>query len=106
MIKRLATGIFILSAVAYPSPAVSQTARLCAPHDVLVGQLEQQFSEKPIGRGLTLQGHVMELLTSEDGMTWTVVGRTPQGVSCVLWHGLNWQQIGPESTQIPDGYEL
>ena len=72
-------------------PASAQ--RVCASHEAAKTQLEQQFNEKVVGRGLANRGKAMiELFISEKG-SWTVVVSEPNGRSCVLAAGDNWQQV-------------
>lgn len=63
-------------------------------HDVLA-KLAEQYKESPVGVGLASNGGVIELLTSESGTTWTLIITVPNGQSCILAAGENWQANKP-----------
>jgi hypothetical protein len=82
-----------LSAVAALAtvPAVSaQTA--CLAHDKLVDMLDGRYSERPVAAGLDVGGRLFEVFAAKDGATWTMVVTTPQGASCVVAVGEEWQE--------------
>ncbi len=71
-------------------------ANFCAEHDVLAGLLRQTWNEEPIGIGINSRGVLVELYTSSDGGNWTLVYTTPDGRSCVITAGQNWQRLAPQ----------
>lgn len=70
-------------------PAHAQQA--CAPRDVILGTLGGKYSEAPVALGLTSTGALIELLTTEDGSTWTLVLSMPDGRTCMMASGTDWQ---------------
>lgn len=72
-------------------PAVAQ--QICADRETILGSLSADFSEKPAALGMGDDGNIVELLTSRDGGTWTILVTTPQGVSCVVATGEAWEDI-------------
>ena len=65
--------------------------QVCSPRHEAMLQLEKQFSEQVAGRGLATNGkQMLEVLVSETG-SWTVLVSDPQGRSCVVANGENWQ---------------
>ena len=70
----------------------------CAPQKKVADHLGERFSEAPVGIGLTANGHVMQVYSTADGESWTLVSTTPQGVSCILAAGRHWQPLEPEPT--------
>jgi hypothetical protein len=40
---------------------------------------------------LTSAGTLLEVLTADDGATWTIIVSRPDGLSCVVAAGQNWQ---------------
>ncbi len=83
----IAASALFLSA----SPAISE--QFCAPRDRAVIQLEKQFGEMVSGRGLATNGkRMIELLVSKKG-SWTVLISDPNGRSCVMASGENWQAM-------------
>lgn len=67
----------------------------CMPRDEAVAWLETQFGERVIGRGLADEGRVMfEVFAGPEG-SWTLLVSTPEGGSCVIVDGLDWQHLPP-----------
>jgi hypothetical protein len=63
----------------------------CGPHQEAVDQLRDQFHETSKSQAITSAGTLLEVFRTEDGSTWTIVVTTPQGVSCIVANGENWQ---------------
>ena len=83
----IAASALFLSA----SSAIAE--QICAPRDRAEIQLKKQFGEMVSGRGLAANGKQMiELFVSEKG-SWTVLTSDPNGRSCVMASGENWQGI-------------
>ncbi len=91
----------ILGAILISNPAAAQQSgtllgkQTCMPRDAALGMLTKQFKERPIAIGVTTQGGLIELLTSNDGLTWTILLSTPQGVSCLVAEGEGWRALAP-----------
>ncbi|MCG8511930.1 MAG: hypothetical protein MI741_22160 [Rhodospirillales bacterium] len=75
-------------------PASAQTA--CAAHADVVNQLSAKHSEAPVGIGLASNGGIVQIFSSKDGATWTIVMTMPSGVSCLMAAGESWENIQPE----------
>ena len=65
----------------------------CAPHDAMAKRLGARFAEVPASKGLASSGKLVELFTSEDGGTWTLVLTEPRGVSCIVAAGKYWYDV-------------
>jgi hypothetical protein len=83
-------------------PFSATAAQLCTPRDVLVERLGADYAEMAVARGLSHQGVVVEVFSSGDGSTWTIVVTRPNGASCVVAAGEAWMKvekiaIGPQS---------
>jgi len=83
-------------------PLSATAAELCTPRDVLVRQLGADYAETTVARGLSHQGVVVEVFSSGDGSTWTIVVTRPNGASCVVAAGEAWMKVervatGPQS---------
>ncbi len=81
----------MMAAVTTSSPANAQA--VCLAHGDLVKQLSTKYAEEPMGIGLASDGTVMQLFTSEDGNTWTLVRTLPDGTSCMMAGGEAWADI-------------
>jgi len=82
---------FVAATLAASGSAAAQ--QVCGTHEVAKDQLEKQFDEKVVGRGLANSGKAMfELFVSENG-TWTVMVSEPRGRSCILASGESWEHL-------------
>ncbi len=63
----------------------------CGERTDMLANLKDKFHEQPSGIGITGNGGVVELLTSETG-TWTLMLSFPNGRSCLMAVGENWEQ--------------
>lgn len=86
------TAAFLFAATA---GAGAQTA--CLPHGKLVDMLDGRYSEQRVAVGLESNGRLFEIFATDDGATWTMVITTPDGASCVVAAGLEWQE--PEKVE-------
>lgn len=73
---------------------------VCATHAEVTKKLDKVYSEGPIGIGLASNGGVIEMFSTSDGSTWTIVMTMPDGKSCVMasgetWETLPWKPLGP-----------
>ena len=100
MFKRLfsAAIIFGIASTAPPLTGVAHAQAgdgACAPRDTLAERLESRFSESRTGAGLQNSQQLLEVWSSEDTGTWTVVITRADGVSCIVAAGTNWLDIEP-----------
>jgi hypothetical protein len=66
------------------------SAPACGDRNDLLTQLKDKYKESPTGIGMTGQGSVVELMTSENG-SWTLVLSFPNGRSCLMATGEGWE---------------
>ncbi len=71
--------------------AGAQTA--CTGHSDLAEKLGRAYSEAPVARGLVNDGALLEVYSTGDGNTWTMVLTMPNGVSCVVAVGEAWTEL-------------
>ena len=82
----------LLGAVAIGHPAAAdQTPTACGPHTDVIKALGSKFHETQSATALTSAGTLLEVLTANDGATWTIIVSRPDGLSCVVAAGQNWQ---------------
>ena len=72
--------------------AAAQQQMVCGERQHLVRHLGTAYSEAPSNLGLAATGSVVEVLTSEQG-TWTILVTEPNGVTCVVAAGENWESL-------------
>ncbi len=86
---RIVVAMALLSGLAFVSaPAEAQS--IAAPRAEIVKQLGNAYAEAPVAIGLTGNGSVIELFTTGDGSTWTIVITSPDGLSRVVASGESW----------------
>lgn len=86
---RIVVAMALLSGLAFVSiPAEAQS--IAAPRAEIVKQLGDAYAEAPVAIGLTGNGSVIELFTTGDGSTWTIVITSPDGLSRVVAAGESW----------------
>ena len=81
-------------------PAASQQP-VCGDRDHIASELLRQHGEKPVARGVLLDGaHVLEVFAAPSG-SFTVVITGTQGIACIPAAGLGWEnQSKPPSSPL------
>ena len=74
----------------------AQAEPRCMPRDHLVELLEGRYNEQPVAIGLESGGRLIEVFATLNRRTWTLTMSTPDGVTCVIAAGLEWQDVEPE----------
>ena len=95
----IAVAMVLLTGAAFMAqPAAAQQAGV--PRAEVVKALGDRFAEESVGLGIAQNGSVIELFTSKDGATWTIVMTMPNGLSQVIAAGESWMQITPLEGQL------
>lgn len=102
---RVAFIITALLVFSWIATAGAQTAepQVCAPRAEIVNHLGGAYHEKTVAVGIADNGTaVFEILTSAEGATWTLLYSLPNGTSCLVATGQDWQTVpalaqGPEA---------
>ena len=82
-------GAMLLSGIVLaPRSAIAQSTIL--PRANLVEQLGARYSETQAAVGVANTGGVIEVFTTSDGSTWTLVLTKPDGTSQVIAAGETW----------------
>ncbi len=81
----------VLAAFLLPGPAYAPP--FCAATDEMLAALTGRYGERVVGAGLTVGGELLQVLVRPDGRSWTVLVTTPDGVSCLLAVGRDWQAV-------------
>ena len=79
-----------------PLGALAQTqtqAQHCDQRAKVLGHLAQKYHEAPIAVGVTSSGGIVEVLTTGDGHTWTIILSNPNGTSCLIAAGEGWRTL-------------
>jgi hypothetical protein len=92
MLRILLAAAFGLAAFPYPAWGAPIA---CSPRPDVLAQLGTKFQEVPVSAGLANNGGLLELLSTPDGKTWTIIITMPNGVSCLVAAGEDWQDRVP-----------
>jgi len=92
--------ILIATLATLVSAASAQAAPACAKRADVLAQLSQRYSEAPVAVGVAGNGGLIELLTASTGSTWTLIITLPNGPTCLLAAGRDWQS---RQTALLDG---
>ncbi len=66
-------------------------AQQCDQRAKVLGHLAQKYKEAPISIGVTSSGGIVEVLTTGDGDTWTIILSDPSGTSGLIAAGEGWR---------------
>ena len=88
--KTLLTVGTVLMASVIATPAFAQM--VCGNHTDIAKRLQTGYQEVRSGIGLAGNGGLIELYTSEKG-TFTIVLTRPNGMSCLMAVGENWEAV-------------
>jgi hypothetical protein len=86
------------------APALAQTAGpgpACVKRADLLKHLEAKYHEAPAAVGIADNGALLEVFASKSGETWTVTVAMPNGISCMVASGQQWQDV-PRIAQLED----
>ncbi len=65
----------------------------CARRANVIGHLAKQYKEAPVAIGVTSTGSLVEVLSTGDGTTWTIILSNPNGTSCLIAAGEDWRTM-------------
>jgi len=86
--------VMMLGTFAFNTSALAQSVNEAMVQGVdrteIAKELSQKHAEKPVGMGLAKNGGIIELFSSPDGDTWTLIMTMPNGKSFLLGAGESW----------------
>ena len=91
--KRIVGAVAILAGIQLASAPTDAASPQCGPRTALLDKLAKEYREAPTAVGLASTGTLVEVLASEDGATWTIVVTRPDGTSCLVAAGQEWQAL-------------
>ncbi len=68
-------------------------AQQCDQRARVIGHLAKIYKEAPVAIGVTTTGGMVEVLTTGDGGTWTIILSNPNGISCLVAAGEGWRAL-------------
>ena len=66
---------------------------VCGPRTGLVGKLVEKYGESPQAIGMRGESAVFEVWASEKTGSWTILVTRPNGLSCIMATGHDWQAM-------------
>ena len=90
----IAVALQALLGVSAPvKPAAAQSA--CTTRSQAVKSLSETYSEAQVAAGIASNGRLVEVFTSANGATWTIIFTMPNGTSCLVASGEGWISVPP-----------
>lgn len=83
--------LLFLAAPALAEPILAEGVA-CGDRDKLLARLGKDYSEQPVATGVAKDGSRFEILASATG-SFTVLLTRPNGLTCLVAEGQNWQSI-------------
>lgn len=76
---------------------LSQTAaaepEACQTHREILAHFAKNYRELPAAVGITDGGNLIEVLSTREGATWSIIVTTPNGMSCLVAAGESWRDL-------------
>jgi len=85
-----AVAALLFAVTLLSSGTVDAGKNVCFDRTALIKHLSGKFEEAPVAAGLAANGSVLEVFSSPDGVTWTIVITQPDGATCVMASGEAW----------------
>ncbi len=85
---------FVTCITAFPAvtfPAYGQAA--CGPREDILAALGSVAREQPEGVGLSQRGYILQLMTSDNRRTFSLVAIYADGRACVVDAGQGWEWL-------------
>ena len=87
-----------LLCLSFAFPAAIGTAETsegsnCGQRNTVLDYLSAKYSEKPVAMGIAANGGLIEVLTSKEGSTFTIIVTMPQGETCMVAAGESWESL-------------
>ncbi|MBG04564.1 MAG: hypothetical protein CMM59_10875 [Rhodospirillaceae bacterium] len=71
----------------------AETEQRCEQRRTVLQYLSNEYSEKPVAMGVAENGGLIEVLTSHKGNTFTIIVTSPEGETCMVAAGEDWQAL-------------
>lgn len=91
--------LIISAAIVFFNVSVSASA-MCGTRADFVKVLANKYQESPRSMAFAGEVNVVEVFTSKDGATWTILVTTPDGKTCIIAAGKGWEEV-PQKPIIP-----
>ena len=99
---RLLLGAALVALLVMLASAAQADMPQCSNRDAIVAYLEKKYGETPVGIGVTRNGGLVEVLSSDGGGTWSIIVTNARGWSCLVAAGEGWKALRPQHPQDPE----
>ena len=89
--KRIIYGMMLFAVGVFLVSSVAMAQVQCGQRGKIVEWLAVKFKEAPIATGVSSKGSLIEVLSTHDGDTWTLIVTSPDGNSCLIASGQGWR---------------
>jgi len=89
---RLALVVSTVSLMLWGQSAAAQQPA-CTERMEVLKHLSAEYSESPVAMGVANNGGVIEILSSKKGKSWTIILTMPNGMTCMIAAGENWESL-------------
>jgi hypothetical protein len=89
----LLSALLIFAVSPTPGGADGTEENNCGKRNTILSFLSTKYSEKPIAMGVAANGGLIEVLSSNEGSTFTIVVTMPKGNTCMVAAGEGWELL-------------
>ena len=93
MAKMSMPALLAAALILMASGKPAEAKQLCSQHGKVIAQFAKVYKELPVAGGLTRDGRLVQVLSTGDGITWTIVISKPDGMTCVMMAGEGWRKL-------------
>lgn len=86
-------GILLATIIAPANAGATEQHQRCEERRTVLQYLSNEYSEKPVAMGVAENGGLIEVLTSNQGNTFTIIVTSPAGETCMVAAGADWQAL-------------
>jgi len=97
---RLLIAAALVAVFSYPVSGQQRAA--CDRRADVLKHLSAKYAEAPVAIGLANNGGVLEVLSSPKGASWTMIITMPNGPTCFVAAGENWEAVPPPPSEPGD----
>ena len=90
MLRHIFALLWLFGAVMLAQPANAQMQLTCLDREMLIQRLETRYNESLNGAGLQGPTIILEIWSSKESGSFTILVTKPNGKSCIVASGLNW----------------
>lgn len=71
----------------------------CHDYSRIAETLGNRYGEAPVSLGLQSNGNVLQVFTSAESGSWTILSVAPSGIGCIVAAGKNWTTRAPQPAE-------